>query len=280
MRKFIKNIIFLLFLISFFIGFWQVCKAQVGQELLVDYPPIEGEQPYFGMELPELIRYIYMFALGAVGIVALIAILIGAVMYVTSAGNPDKMRDAKDRIISAILGIILLLSSVLILRLINPDLVRLGFYLEPITSIPYEDPGLVETICDDEIDNDVDGWVDMSDPDCAGERICDDLVDNDGDEAVDCADTDCASSPDCAGKIACWCIILATGEEFWPSEEGSCHEDESDCNSVCPGLCTQYYNQCVSECEIDFFGDDPAIEECILLNCPTSQICQLDALCP
>ena len=74
-----------------------------------------------------------MFALAAVGVVALLAMLIGAVKYVLSAGNPSKASDAKDQIFSAIIGIILLLASVMILRIINPDLVTIGFTLPTIS---------------------------------------------------------------------------------------------------------------------------------------------------
>lgn len=107
-----------------FFGFWQSCQAI---DLLIDYPQIPGvETPGPGSTLPELIGYIYMFALAAAGFVALIAILIGAIMYIFSAGNPTKAKDAKDRIFSALLGILILLASVLILRTINPDLVNIG----------------------------------------------------------------------------------------------------------------------------------------------------------
>ena len=74
-----------------------------------------------------------MFALGIVGVVALLSMLIGAAKYVLSAGNASKAADAKDQIYSAILGIILLLASVMILRTINPDLVNIGFTLPTIT---------------------------------------------------------------------------------------------------------------------------------------------------
>lgn len=109
------------------LGFWQSCRAV---DLLSDYPSIPGaETPGPGTTFPGLISYIYMFALATAGFVALVAILIGAIMYIFSAGNPSKAKDAKDRIFSALLGILILLASVLILRTINPDLVTIGFAL-------------------------------------------------------------------------------------------------------------------------------------------------------
>ena len=120
-------------IISIFIlfGNWQTCQA-----LIVNYPPIpQAPNPAEG--LPQAITYIYMFALGAVGIIALLAMMIGAIMYVTSAGNPSRAADAKDRIFSALLGILLLLASVLILRIINPDLVGdLGGFRTELPELP------------------------------------------------------------------------------------------------------------------------------------------------
>jgi RTX calcium-binding nonapeptide repeat (4 copies) len=66
-------------------------------------------------------------------------------------------------------------------------------------------PPTGDTECDDGIDNDGDGTVDMEDPDCSspdddsegsgGTPACDDGIDNDGDGTVDMEDPDC-SSPD------------------------------------------------------------------------------------
>jgi len=95
-------------------------------DTLIEYPEIGGQKVAFGMTLQELIRYIYLFAIGICGAVALTAILLGAIKYVGAAGNPSKMTDAKEQIFSAILGVIILLSSYLILNTINPDLVLLN----------------------------------------------------------------------------------------------------------------------------------------------------------
>lgn len=127
-----KKILIITIFIILLLGIWQVSYAQ--QKLIADYPSIEGQQPYIGMSLPALIKYIYMFALGIVGFVALLAMIIGAAMYVFSAGNPSKASDAKDRIMSALLGVLLLLASVLILRTISPDLVNFNLKLPHISS--------------------------------------------------------------------------------------------------------------------------------------------------
>lgn len=64
----------------------------------------------------------------AVGIGAGIAFLLGvfgAIMIVLSAGNPEKMQAGKEMITSAIGGIILIVFSVFILRVIGVDVLKL-----------------------------------------------------------------------------------------------------------------------------------------------------------
>ena len=111
--KIAKIIILIIPLFILIGGFCHICYAQ--QQLLLNYPEIGEQTLTRETTLPNVIRYIYMFALGIVGVVALLSMLIGAVKYVLSAGNPSKASDAKDQIFSAILGIILLLASVMIL---------------------------------------------------------------------------------------------------------------------------------------------------------------------
>jgi len=94
--------------------------------IIKDYPAIGGISPQEeGITLPHLIKYIFLFALGVVGIVGLLAIIIGAFGYLTAVGNPQKATAAKDKIISALLGLLLLLGSYLLLNIINPDLLKL-----------------------------------------------------------------------------------------------------------------------------------------------------------
>lgn len=125
MKKILFIIIISLFLL-FIVG--QTVQAT---GLLLKYPTIKETTPT-SEGLPGFIKYIYLFALGAAGFVALLAILIGAIMYVFSVGNPSKAADAKDRILSALLGILILLASVMILQIINPDLINIGFTLPAI----------------------------------------------------------------------------------------------------------------------------------------------------
>ena len=72
-----------------------------------------------------LIR-LYQFSLGISGILAVGMIAAGGVYYAASTGNPSKQSDARDMIMSAIWGIILLFGAYLVLKTVNPELVKLS----------------------------------------------------------------------------------------------------------------------------------------------------------
>ena len=71
------------------------------------------------------INNLFRFGLSAVGITAFATILLGAIEYTASAGNSSRQQDAKDRIQSAIYGVVLLLFSYILLSTINPKIVEL-----------------------------------------------------------------------------------------------------------------------------------------------------------
>jgi len=75
----------------------------------------------------ECIAEIYTVSLTLVGIVAFVQIVIGGFLVLTAAGNTSKYGEAMNRIKNAVFGIVLLFSSYLILRTINPDLIKLNF---------------------------------------------------------------------------------------------------------------------------------------------------------
>lgn len=95
--------------------------------LAIDYKlsvPIPGESGIMP-EPPQYILMLFRFGLTIAGLLALGMIIFGAIQYTTSAGNVSRQQDAKDRITSAIYGIILLVGATLILTTINPDLALL-----------------------------------------------------------------------------------------------------------------------------------------------------------
>lgn len=85
-----------------------------------------------GFGFAEFIKYIYLFAIGMVGAVGFVAIIFAAFGYTTSAGNPQKAAHAKEQMLSALLGIVLLLGSVVVLNFINPDMLKLKMSAESV----------------------------------------------------------------------------------------------------------------------------------------------------
>ncbi|MCX5712843.1 MAG: hypothetical protein NTY47_07295 [Candidatus Omnitrophica bacterium] len=113
-RKNILRLSVALFLLS-------ICLPALALE--VDYPAVSGQSP--GTSLTTYIRYIFIFFVSITGFLAVLFLAIGSVEYMTSVGDVGKMKSAKSKIISSSLGILLLLSSYLILYTINPNLTNL-----------------------------------------------------------------------------------------------------------------------------------------------------------
>jgi len=99
---------------------FSLCFAQ---NLETNYPEIGGYQPEgVSTPLPEYVKYIFNFSIWIVGLVALGFLLVGGFKYLTSAGNPTAQSDSKNQIFSALFGMIILISSYLILKTVNPEL--------------------------------------------------------------------------------------------------------------------------------------------------------------
>ena len=80
------------------------------------------------ISIPWLSDYIlgwYKIAYGIGGALALIVILIGGFLYATSMGNPQQISKGKDLITGAITGLVLILSTYLILSVIDGRLTNL-----------------------------------------------------------------------------------------------------------------------------------------------------------
>ncbi len=104
------------------------------RRLEVDYPEVKGDRPEEVTTLiPDYVKYIFNFAIWISGFIALVVLIYAGFIYFTSTGNPEKIKDAKDRILYAFLGLVILFGSYLLLTSINPDLVV--FHLKRLTPI-------------------------------------------------------------------------------------------------------------------------------------------------
>jgi hypothetical protein len=83
--------------------------------------------------LSEYVIYFFNFAILSTGLILFVALIYGGILYLTSVGQVAKLKAAKEQIVSAFLGIIILLSSYIILTTINPQLVM--FHFPPLPEI-------------------------------------------------------------------------------------------------------------------------------------------------
>ena len=91
--------------------------------LEVNYPTLNGISLDSDSTLVQSIKYFFTFALAIAGILAILIIVISGAQILLSGGSPQAMGDAKERILGAVLGIVLLMASFIIMRTINPQLV-------------------------------------------------------------------------------------------------------------------------------------------------------------
>ena len=70
------------------------------------------------------IKAVYNYMLIVGGIVAVITLMIGGIIWLVSAGNATRISEAKSWIFGSITGVIILLSSYILLNQINPNLVN------------------------------------------------------------------------------------------------------------------------------------------------------------
>ena len=79
-------------------------------------------------DLADKINNILPIAIGLGGAIAFLLIVFGGFQIILSAGNPDRVKAGKEMITSAIAGLLLIIFSVFILRLIGHDILEIpGF---------------------------------------------------------------------------------------------------------------------------------------------------------
>jgi hypothetical protein len=137
MNKRILNFFVILFVI-FFILSLNIVRADNGMPVLqINIPNINflpanpcttaGEEGKLCVNwIAEYIAGIYKYAIGIVGILATVVMMIGGIMWMMSGGNAGAAGEAKSWITASLTGLIIALSSYLILYQVNPALVVWG----------------------------------------------------------------------------------------------------------------------------------------------------------
>ena len=130
-----KTILFLAFLGIF-------CITSTVLALQVTWPPSPvGTNLTDESQLPDMVKYFYEWGIALGGLAAFISLVMAGFQYLTSVGRPEVMGEAMDRIRSALFGLVLLLSSWLILNIINPRLTTFYVSFNP----PDAPPGATKT---------------------------------------------------------------------------------------------------------------------------------------
>jgi hypothetical protein len=109
--------IFLFFLFLFFLLF----SFTFAQEL--KYPKVSGGPTITATStFTEYAKYLFNFFIFVSGLVALGVLIWAGILWLTSAGDPSKIEEAKTKAIGAFLGLIILVFSYVIVITINPTM--------------------------------------------------------------------------------------------------------------------------------------------------------------
>ena len=96
--------------------------ALANYKMEIGLPGITAEEREAGVNLGKYLENLFIFLIAVAGLAGMFFIIYGGFIYMMSGSNASKVTDAKDRIIAAISGLILVICSVVLLTFINPDL--------------------------------------------------------------------------------------------------------------------------------------------------------------
>jgi 3D (Asp-Asp-Asp) domain-containing protein len=88
-----------------------------------------------GTTIGDYIAAFYAWFAGAAGVLAVFMVMYGGFKWITAAGNPGRIGEAKETITGAIIGLVLLLGSYVLLSTISPSFVNfkdLSSLLDPV----------------------------------------------------------------------------------------------------------------------------------------------------
>jgi len=125
MKKFSSSLFVILIFLPLFVSCFLFVQNASAIDLNNTYPVFPGGidiNQEKDQGLNSLIAWFYYASIGLSGFIALIMIIYGGVQYLISAGNPTAISEAKDRIKSALLGLLIIFASFMIIQTINPDL--------------------------------------------------------------------------------------------------------------------------------------------------------------
>lgn len=124
------------------------CTDLTGEEVFASSPEYLLEVPLGTTTsitgFNEYIKIIYRFGIGLIALIALFLIVFNGVNWILAGGNDQRIGEAKKGIIGAVIGLIIALSSFLILNTINPKLVSLDEMQVPLIQLQEVLSGTIE----------------------------------------------------------------------------------------------------------------------------------------
>lgn len=159
-NKMKKQILLIIIFLFFTVGF---LSAQENEKYFeVDYPEIQELKPVYveGEGFPEYVRYMAYFLITLSAAITVFSLVRGGMSWLTAKGDPAKIKDGRDRIGGAIFGLIIILSSSLFLKSLNPQLIKMdhlevveveqpyppGIYLSQLNYIPEDEEEFKEDV--------------------------------------------------------------------------------------------------------------------------------------
>ena len=106
-----------------FLIFLLASVALVGGRVEAAAPGLEILN-FEGSSIGDVLVAVYKFALGLVGISALVMFVLGAVIFMSAGDSKDRVGEGRKYMTNAVGGLVLALLSWVILYTINPDLVK------------------------------------------------------------------------------------------------------------------------------------------------------------
>ena len=116
-----KKTITIIFLLLLFITFVSA-ESPIRELEVTTYPTVDGVQPTdTSIGIEAYIKYLFSLVFVLLGVIFFAILLYNGVKYMISAGSPEKAGSAISGIKGAFLGVIILLSSWMVLNTINPN---------------------------------------------------------------------------------------------------------------------------------------------------------------
>ncbi|SRR6056297_3154848 len=117
-----KLLITSLLLLLFFLPLSCLKGATITNLNIENYPTFGNIDINTETDINELVAWGYYFLVGISGFSAFFMFVWGGFQWSSSAGDPNQQSEAKEKLISASIGLLLILSAYLILNIINPNL--------------------------------------------------------------------------------------------------------------------------------------------------------------